>query len=1742
MNPFTSLKNIQDTYKSYVYTFQKFRNPMIQEWIGDKLSEGGLLWKEPYIQLNRRFEPGEKLESLVQQNILHSDILKIFTRRELDKLTNQPLVPYKHQEDAINSLTKQNQNTIITTGTSSGKSFCFGIPIVNDCLRMQSSGLKGIKAIIVYPMNALANSQYEDFAQRLDGTGLKIALYTGDTKNTREEALALLKITTGRASPYDSEVLSREEIHAELPDILMTNYVMLELILTRFEDRSLFPDEHHGVLKYLVFDEIHTYSGKRGADVACLIRRLKQQTNTIGKIRCIGTSATIQSHGDEDPSDLIADFATRLFGEPFNRNAVIGETYLKLKKPNLLPVTKSVLVTEDLISMFDGSLDTTSSIIKNLFPDVKLPEPLDAVKLGEILLRHPAVQFLLDRLSINSANLSEIAKEYQMQYRNSSSITEAATELKTAALAGTVASMEISGNQQPIFVPKMHNFFSQGRTITSCLTPDGPHLNDRGEPICRICSKNFVKTNAFPLVFCRSCGQEYYGVTLLDDKSLLPREIDMVETQGSKLYILKGTYDELPEDWLDADSNVRAKRKDAAPRLAKYCIACNKIDDECPSAKLEVTIVPYPFLYCPVCAVSYDRKPREFNKLFTFGSIGRSTGTDVLVSAIMNNLNTNPKIIAFSDNRQDTSLQSAHLNNLQKRLHFRQSLYHTLVDNGYIEGTDYTDSVVELGFKTFETMKKNDVLPDYKKTKGQFVKHYAEDQAYQKYLTYNVISDLGASIRKNQQNLEDVGLIKIVYEGLDELCSHDEIWSSLPVIKDFTKEERLDYLTGILDIFRKQLAISYNDLINPRQFDSEVLSKITEDSQFDIGSIYNPRGYSDEALPNREVKVLKITSPRSRLMLWTHKALNLTDNEDSKTILLRVLRILADEKYVPLLVDLDVHGYKQMPMGSVLMLNPQHIRIQAVTNSINHVCQKCSSVSHMQKILLCVGAKCSTTKPVDFKTNYFRNIYTKPLGQSIKIHAEEHSGQLDGVTRKNLESRFRRGEEVNVLVCTPTMELGIDIGDLSAIYMRNVSPSPSNYAQRAGRAGRKNQPSVITTFCGIGLARGPHDQYFFRYPNKIISGNISIPRFLLNNKNLVVSHIHSIVLQSIQMKFDNGFGGILDIEDENLSMLEDVKTDLLRTIKINESKILNAVKLAFSRDIENFGWLDDAFIANEIRSFVIKLEFTFDYWRKEYESLQHEHLDLSAKQRKKKFLKQDSNRMASISMKLENMREGEKDFYTYRYLASKGFLPNYGFPSSTMTLSFNDSSEEINRNNNIALSEFAPGNTVYYRANKYLISYARPTTEKQKPVREHIIVCDNCSAILIGKKAITASVCNKCEQPFDLNHPNSNAMRMPDMLAIKRNRITSDEEERIRRGYILSTHYQMGERGESFLVTGTDDLRMLLKYEHNGRLVNLNSGTSRDEEDGQENGFNLCSACMRWLYDEDRIEKHLDLEGQFRCPKNATEADVIKGIVLFTDGYHDVVTINLPEVKDVEPQSNEGFFFTLKESILRGIQVALNLDESEIRGFISVRKEDPSRRDIVLYETAEGGTGALKSLVNKNRFEEIISSALELIHGNENDGCTRACYECLLSFHNQREHEQYDRNLILPILSKFRNIKITRIPEIKDEERLQALLLKCDSQFEKETLYQIANKGLPIPDEVQKIIHDGDRPIAKVDFYYKDKNAVVFVDGEVHDKDYVTKDDDIKRNELRSLGYRIFLIHYKDPFEGLEKLEKSLTT
>ncbi|MGY5853180.1 MAG: DEAD/DEAH box helicase, partial [Candidatus Thorarchaeota archaeon] len=217
VNNFMALKSLREDYRSYVSTFQKYRNPRIADWVRTRIETGTLLWQEPLVELNRRFQTGKSISDFISEDHLDKRVRNMFLVNP-DNSKSPVIELYRHQSESISKVLEHEANIVVTTGTGSGKSFCFGIPIISECLRMVT---KGVKAVLVYPMNALINSQYEAFARILKDSGLKIAKYTGETKNSPEEARELLKKVSDR-EPYDSELVSRDEIRKTPPDILMT--------------------------------------------------------------------------------------------------------------------------------------------------------------------------------------------------------------------------------------------------------------------------------------------------------------------------------------------------------------------------------------------------------------------------------------------------------------------------------------------------------------------------------------------------------------------------------------------------------------------------------------------------------------------------------------------------------------------------------------------------------------------------------------------------------------------------------------------------------------------------------------------------------------------------------------------------------------------------------------------------------------------------------------------------------------------------------------------------------------------------------------------------------------------------------------------------------------------------------------------------------------------------------------------------------------------------------------------------------------------------------------------------------------------------------------------------------------------------------------------------------------------------------------------------------------------------------
>lgn len=391
---------------------------------------------------------------------------------------------------------------------------------------------------------------------------------------------------------------------------------------------------------------------------------------------------------------------------------------------------------------------------------------------------------------------------------------------------------------------------------------------------------------------------------------------------------------------------------------------------------------------------------------------------------------------------------------------------------------------------------------------------------------------------------------------------------------------------------------------------------------------------------------------------------------------------------------------------------------------------------------------------------------------------------------------------------------------------------------------------------------------------------------------------------------------------------------------------------------------------------------------------------------------------------------------------------------------------------------------------------------------------------------------------------------MPNMFASRRTSITCEEEERRILGYEITLHYSPRLKAQRIwklaLPNGEE---AALTYEHNGTIFTLNHGSrsrAAAEPEVSVKPFQYCSACRKWLT-EGTIEEHLSVDSKSKCSRNAGAEDIIRDAWLFFEGHHDVFSVLIPKNDSDLPEGmdRDSFYITLKEAFLRAVLLTFSLDENEVGAFAAPAKNGPYQR-IILYETEEGGIGILSALQDLAIFRSICQKALEIVHiensktlAETEDACEKSCYDCLLGYWNQREHQVIDRSLILNDLQALVNVQPAgREPEPPSDDRFQLLLNLCESNLEKKVLTAIRDQELPLPDSSQRLIFDRDEPIAKADFFYE-KNLCVFVDGPPHEKKHVQIADQKKRRKLKALGYRVIVLH---GVEDLDKLNKFLST
>ncbi len=1714
MNPFKIFDDIKAQYKSYIQTFQKFKNKEIEEFVRRQTEEGNLLWQEPLLQITKKFKQGKTLSSFVNSGLLHKECLNVF------KYGDKVIHPYFHQDQAFTIGLEKQQSFIVTTGTASGKSLCFEVPIINYCLRKKDEGQKGIKAIIIYPMNALANSQYFELAKKLNGSKVKIGLYTGDTKSDQSSALQSYKDIFGKdAQPNDSEIISRIEMQRTPPDILITNYAQLELLLTRLEDRGLFPEDSKRNLKFLVIDELHTYRGKKATDVAFLIRRLKQRTDTIGKLICIGTSATMVSEKKGVNSDeVVAEFATKFFGEQFLPENVVKETEdetLYFKGDVLNPKFELI---EDILSNPSGDIQNLFAVYRCLTGKNDL-DSMSLTELGEKLKSSKTLSFIESKLSEKILSFSELVSLYQKEVRPGFTDHQCALELYAGFYLGMSCRITTdTGNEVPRFITKLHTFFNQGKELRKCLVDNCGYISINGETTCPKCKQEGRgEVILLPLHFCRVCGQEYYGVKLLPDHHILPWSMYDIDSSESTGYFTNQIHfiipDELPENWLTpVRHEIKNTFKEYVPRLVTIDTIDKKFSNYIPDEEQEGVFIPYPLHLCISCGTEHSGQVSEYTKMFLLNSIGRATGTNVLTAASINSTTGDEKkVIAFSDNRQDSAFQTGHFNDWYSQIFFRQALREVLSDS------QDSINIKEVPNKLFSKL-----VPKNMPRNPMFTRFQRQ---YLKYLETYLYVEIRGTKKFTSQNLEDVGLLEVVYDGLWDWINDLSSLENFKILKNVNKEILYDFLVGFMDIFRLEVAINHNDLINKEPFRQEVISFLEanypQHRLFEAIENTKPGGFTDGESNSIKYKFNPhALSGSRRFKSWIQKVFG---PQSDDVIFTQTLKFLTDSGY---LVTISENHQ------DVTLLTSDLISIKLPREGFKSQCARCDSKYNWKSVNYCVQLKCKDPlKEYEPNHNYYFNQYTVNPDSGNIVRAADHSAQVKGDVRKQRENDFKNNK-LNLLVSTPTMELGIDIGTLSSIYMRNVPPNPSNYVQRAGRAGRSGKGSLITTFCGSGPGRGSHDQYFYNHRIDMVSGKISMPRFNLDNQKLFLAHVNSLILQTIDKKLFTKASQILNFDDliNRIPMFPDYKSDLDQVITSGKEIIRNCIDAAFGTEIQNSaGELNWNIIEQQTTDFPLNLDLAFEDLRTDYLESLKEIKELDDKIRNENQAENSIHhlRRSALERRNQSIKDGEDEFYIYRYLSQSGFLPNYAFPTVTRQVRFlfERNEESISREQVISLTEFAPYNTLYYEGQKFVVEHASGETDVKN--FENFIICEMCGyaeKIRVGQSIPTN--CVSCGATLENTHT-IKALNMPRMRALNRRRITSDEEERVKGGYIINNSYRLTDKANNFSLLKNEVEFATLSFERSATMFHFNLGFRSEEL----KGFMVDPHTNKWLI-QSKLKEHFE-----KHPGNQNA--LLRELNLYVKSENDVLTFRSNQNHGADEES---FALTLLYTLLQSIAFTLNLDESEINGFVQLIPDQPSR--IVIYELSEGGSGTLSAIHKETSvLQKVALKSLDLLHmdtdGNDLDNaCIKSCYNCICTFYNQLKHNQLNRNLVkdfLLLLSKINAVN-PKYDSTKNESIYLEYLDKCSSELEKDILKIIYELNIKLPDELHRTITHQNTMIAEADLFYEPR-LCVFIDGPDHDKDYVIKDDIEKRSKLKALAKHVVVIRYDQIYSGIQELK-----
>jgi hypothetical protein len=1717
LQPFAVADATLDSYRRYVRSSFPIRDQKLDAQ-RELLIDEGLLWAEQFVSLARPGTTGPKLASL-DSLLLKRTLSLPWGFGDL----------YDHQHRAIERLVASQprgpRNTLVLSGTGSGKTESFLIPLVDACLRDPGPG---VKAIVIYPMNALANDQLKRLTGLLgDCPDVTFGRYTGDAPETD----AGDQRRRGRPGDVPPNLLwSRQAMRETPPNILLTNYTMLEYMLLRGKDSELF---RYGAPQYLVVDEIHLFTGVLGAEVACLLRRIRQHVGASPEEICgVGTGATAGS-GEES---RLLEFAGRFFGAPFEADAAIAETPAPFRPAGATTPATPSLEAADLI----GAHDTAglAALAHKVFGvEVEADESF-GLELGKVIDEFRTVS-VVEHAFAKPAPITDGALALaQIDDRKDVGQDVTLREATAILLLGAAALQVPIGEEepQPRFRPRVHQVLRSLAGLWRCLDPACGRLAKPGDGRCSCGGATL------PLASCRTCGEAYWssptgGVELagLDRLQAIERR------RGQPGVFLADPERLAPIDSDEEGTAVVWDRLDACPTCAAVAAPGSALphDSSCPTPTQRVELLASTDdVHCPSCG---DQGARTRPILLPLqGSAAASVA--VLTQSLSDELRSSEgeaggRLLVFADSRQNAGQQAGYADDQGARIAVRQLLVSALSD-GELSLPSATKAVRQSVIGDRPTLRRWLIGEADRRfaelAQPEYEPSSTDEDSIERQLAWEIVLDVTERSRR-RFSLEQEGIVVVGVERLDEqVAAVAKAWPGQP----FKSDELLgSTIRAVADVLRYGRAVDHWMLkLSPR-----ALSRNHGVRVGDRG-VTTTRGWTSKKFQSgaAQVDLRGWTAPKNatRMTELVARVLKCKLPEANEVVETLASRLHA----TGFLAESRVEGRKRQ------MLDHKRLVFALRDEQPLWRCDRCGTVrpallADIDGGSLCTNWRCPGT-PEPFVPAEERNFYRRQyLAAPRRLIVREHSGQIEGEERLALEERFNDHEHptLDVLACTPTLEVGVSLDDLHAVILRNLPPAPANYAQRVGRAGRRSKVGLAFAHAG----QAPHDSYFFDRPGELIAGLVRAPAISLDNEPLLRRHVNSLILETLgidlptrwvpPLEDSDDFAGST-VADKNGVLLESTLKPLADRLGDSNvrAQLEGAVRSAFASPHDPSPPADAERIAlDQLDRFLDDLRAALRRWTERYRAL----LDEYTRLRTAPGLPSDIEQKLEKRLLLELQRlAGQKapEQQPLGFLGLVGFLPRYGFTGESVLLYLPQAEEPIVQAASVAVTEFAPENIVYARGRKLKVRGLDPApvpeSEGGAEHRDNVLRdarrCDACEFLSFDPLRKTCPTCDSdlvTQQVVELTGVRASG-----------GQISSEDEYRSRADYTLAYVLAGEPRTSEQLTIGG------LKIERtSGREIIVANRGLRASDGSLPQGFEICTGCgsaheaQAPAAEDDQPEDDTEVAPRGhspRCPGiKDSKGEVVKsGIWLTARVRGDALEIELPEA--ARAASFAPWRATLAEALKLGIRESMQAGQRDLASFERRRNDEPW--SIVIYDTMPGGTGYLPKLF-ADGAEGLKEAAAEALRRLESCDCTGSCHRCLRDFWNQRLHGLLNRFEVMATLRRLAEGKAIESADPENE--------KLESFLEIEFFERLSKAKLPAP-TLQVVRELGKRPIIRVDAVYRDPNISIFLDGRAFHAQVREKiESDLEtRNRLEAAGELVLEFTFDDVINHFDEVAETI--